>query len=461
MASALNAQPGLTAPIAGALPAGAWPHPQPRLFDYVALQSLLLLGYAILGKYFAYIGIGDFYVGEIVLAVGTYAFVVSPNRWWFLKSRRLLPLIALMTWGLIRTAPYVSDYGADALRDAVIWGYGWFAILIATLIASQPHAVSRLLDNYAWFARIFLVVSPVVWLLSTVFGVITLEIHGQTVPILKGGDMMVHLAGAIAFIYLKIRRVSTLWILLTPLVFFVGSHTRGGLLSLCVAVTMLFVMRPRTTKLAVVTAVFLTALTAAVALDVRLKAPGARREMSVESAMLGMQSVFSDTGAAQYDGTKRWRLEWWNKIAGYTLHGPYFWHGKGFGPNIAFSDGIVTSSQAPLRSPHNGQLTFLARAGVPGFVLWLVAQGAWLVGMVRRWWRCARAGPESLSSVFLFLIAYWLAFITNTTFDVFLEGPMGGIWFWTLYGTGLGTIMVYDATVRTGRLEHRTSQRPA
>jgi hypothetical protein len=30
--------------------------------------------------------------------------------------------------------------------------------------------------------------------------------------------------------------------------------------------------------------------------------------------------------------------------------------------------------------------------------------------------------------------------MVNTSFDVFIEGPMGGIWYWTLYGVGLAAL---------------------
>jgi hypothetical protein len=42
----------------------------------------------------------------------------------------------------------------------------------------------------------------------------------------------------------------------------------------------------------------------------------------------------------------------------------------------------------------------------------------------------------------LFLLAYWLAFMANASFDVFIEGPMGGIWFWTIFGTGLAALWI-------------------
>ena len=426
-------------------------------FDTLTLHCLLLLGYAVLGKLFAYIGFGDLYIGEIVLAIGIGAFLFSPHRWLHLKNRHVVPLLVLMMWGLIRTVPYLSDYGADALRDAVIWGYGSYALLIAALIASNPVTVSRLLDGYAWFVRIFLLLSPVVWFLSMVFGVITLVLHGHTVPILKGGDLMVHLAGVIAFLYLKIRRVSAAWLILAPVVFAVSSNTRAGILSLGVAVGLLFLLRPRGSKLALVTAVFLMALTAAVALDVRARVPGFARELSAESVITGTRSIFVETGSAKYDNTKRWRIQWWSKIADYTFRGAYFWTGKGFGPNIAFSDGMVALPADPLRSPHNGQLTFLARSGVPGFVFWLAAQGFWIWGMFARWRRCVRAGPPGLAEVFVFLMVYWTAFIINASFDVFLEGPMGGIWFWTIFGAGIGTMLVYDRTHGLSAIHGKTA----
>jgi hypothetical protein len=38
-----------------------------------------------------------------------------------------------------------------------------------------------------------------------------------------------------------------------------------------------------------------------------------------------------------------------------------------------------------------------------------------------------------------------MAILINATFDVALEGPMQGIWFWCLFGFGIGSVMVYRA----------------
>jgi hypothetical protein len=33
--------------------------------------------------------------------------------------------------------------------------------------------------------------------------------------------------------------------------------------------------------------------------------------------------------------------------------------------------------------------------------------------------------------------------MVNASFDVYLEGPTGGIWFWVIFGTGLAAPVLY------------------
>src|SRR3954449_2240111 len=100
----------------------------------------------------------------------------------------------------------------------------------------------------------------------------------------------------------------------------------------------------------------------------RLESEDLRRPVSVRQYVANVTSTF--TGDDE-DETKEWRLNWWSDIVNYTVHGPYFWTGRGFGPNIADTDGYQTSGpdEAPLRSPHSAHMTILARGGVPEFVL--------------------------------------------------------------------------------------------
>jgi hypothetical protein len=75
--------------------------------------------------------------------------------------------------------------------------------------------------------------------------------------------------------------------------------------------------------------------------------------------------------------------------------------------------------------------------GVPGFVFWWVIQAAFAIGLLRSIRSHRRAGDLKFAAVGGWLLAYWVAMMVDTSFDPFLEGPQGGIWFWTVVGLGL------------------------
>jgi hypothetical protein len=167
------------------------------------------------------------------------------------------------------------------------------------------------------------------------------------------------------------------------------------------------------------------------------------REISFDQFAANIVSTIFPSTMGDLDDTKEWRLAWWGEISSYTLHGPYFWKGKGFGINLADDDGFQVMEDHSLRSPHSAHLMILARTGVPGLALWIVLQFGWAFAIGSALLRTLRAGEHQWTGVFFFLLAYWLAFMINASFDVFLEGPMGGIWFWSLYGIGLATLRLW------------------
>ena len=90
-------------------------------------------------------------------------------------------------------------------------------------------------------------------------------------------------------------------------------------------------------------------------------------------------------------------------------------------------------------------MTLLARAGVPGLVLWSITLISW-IGMQLNAMLTARArGHKRWAELFLFILCYALSILINATFDVTLEGPMQGVWFWCLFGFGIGSAMIYRA----------------
>jgi hypothetical protein len=184
---------------------------------------------------------------------------------------------------------------------------------------------------------------------------------------------------------------------------------------------------------------------------VHIAVPGGKgRDISFDQIAVNVGSLFgSDTGTDGLDSTKEWRITWWKEIRQYTFHGPYFWTGKGFGVNLADDDGglgknsFQVLNDHSLRAPHSAHMDFLAREGVPGLVLWVAMQAFWGGSILNAYFVSRTRKDLRWRAVFLFLLASWIAFMVNMSFDVFLEGPMGGIWFWTVYGAGAAALWIY------------------
>ncbi len=161
------------------------------------------------------------------------------------------------------------------------------------------------------------------------------------------------------------------------------------------------------------------------------------RPASLQQLIENVLSLFGSSSDGGLEGSKQFRLAWWGKIVDYTVFGNHFWTGKGFGINLADDDGFQSTADHSLRSPHNSEMTVLARMGVPGLVLWVLLQGAFGAGVLRVTLAHRRAGDAELAAMGGLIVAYWVAMLVNTSFDPYLEGPQGGIWFWVLFGLGL------------------------
>ena len=82
---------------------------------YLVLLSGTLLGYAVLGKPFAYLGNPPLFVGEIVLLTG---FAVALRTGCLVAALAAPPSLLLaitMTWVMLRTLPYLGEHGFNAL----------------------------------------------------------------------------------------------------------------------------------------------------------------------------------------------------------------------------------------------------------------------------------------------------------------------------------------------------------
>lgn len=410
---------------------------------FLRVTAGLLIGYAFLGRGLAHVGIPPLYLGELALGLAVLATIAVLSRARFGLLHGLL--LVYMAWGLLRTLPFVGVYGIDALRDSVTWAYAFFALAVSITVA--PSHFPRVLGLYRRLIPLFILWVPVAAFIGNLVSLPAAP--GSDVPIVafKGGDMGVHLAGVAAFVLLGLYgatgRVTRFpeWLLWAAWLFAAGVvaiFNRGGMAAMTSAgATILFVRSAGRWFSLVLVALIIVAL--GLAIDPRVDL-GSSREVSFGQLVNNVASILTDGSDPGLQGTKEFRLRWWSTIIDYTVNGDYFWTGKGFGVNLADDDGFQVTADHSLRAPHNGHFEILARTGVPGLLLWVVLQAAFALSLLSAARRARRDGRGLWVAVIGWLFVYWAAAMIDASFDPFLQGPQGGIWFWTIIGLGIAAI---------------------
>jgi hypothetical protein len=417
---------------------------------YLVLLGILLIGYALMGRGFAYLGLHPVYPGEAILVFGVLALLLGGGLGETRRSPVTWAVVAFAAWGAWCTWPYVDRYSIAALRDATLWAYGGYAILTAgALLATDSWR--RVPSIYARALPWLLVLLPAGLALTDWFRGELPRVPGSPdvgIFHVKPGDLNVHLSGIAVFLLLGLHVIarrerprlpeSILWA--GWLVGFVlgATQNRGGMLAAATAFGIVLALKPtaRWIKFAL-PAVLLIGLAAAADFSLRFEG---RRETSVRQLLVNAGSLMGLSEERRLEGTVEWRKQWWLDIVDYTVFGPYRWSGKGFGVNLADDDGYQVEADRSLRSPHSIHMTVLARMGLPGFALWVVLQGVFAASLLIAYFRARAGGLEEWARLNLWLLAFWAAFLVNASFDVFLEGPMGGIWFWSVMGFGIAVL---------------------
>lgn len=424
----------------------------PRSFmgdAFMLALGVLLAGYVVFGRVFAGIGVAPLFVGELTLMLGLFAFLFSSSVLASLASIPTFLLSLLVCWTVFCTAPYVGEYGFDALRDSVIIMYSLFAFAVAGLLLAKPGRLWDVPVFLRMLTSVFVPLAPALLLISDrgAFGD-----QGEAALIhIKPGTTAVHLAAAALLALLGFRRAGVFWTLLLLVAMAIAaSVNRGGMLAMMVMLTIGLVGSGRLREFRKILLAAVVLIAVAYALD--LSIPTYReRDVGVRQLADNFISIFV-SGDQSLEGTKAWRMTWWKSIIDYTFNGPYFWTGKGFGVNLAISDGFLVGvkewpNSPLLRSPHNGHLNILARTGVPGLSLWLLTLSTWAAALVAGMIRARRRGDETWARMFLLILCYGTGLLIDASFDVTLEGPMAGIWFWSIFGTGAAATMIYRAKV--------------
>lgn len=443
---------------------------------FLVAMAFVLGGYAFLGKGYAYLGLPPIYAGEMLFAVGALVFVLAPKRWSVFHAWVAL-FIAL---ACLHAALGYAEHGFPALRDAAAVGYAAFAVFVAAALRSRPDLWDRLLGSFTNFAWLYpLVAGALVWL-----SIVALETlprvgdQGRPLLHLKPGDAGVLLCGCcVGLLALRTRVPVLQCVMVTATMLVLGLLNRASLLAFCIGIgvfVLLTVNLPpvRRGGIKLIAAAIVVLLVLA-AMDIWITHPRHARivEQSVSPVTLvaklplsfGRDKADGDDGslrlidrymrvrnpeganiARQLPGsTVSWRMNWWTSIVEQSLTADRWYTGHGLGFDLTEVEGAGEEFAPGLRHPHNIFMTHLGRMGLPGVVLWLGVLVAW-VGIVGRAvvsaWRSKRPRWQALLAA---ILATWVAALVNACFDVYLEGPMGAVWFWCLSGVGLAAAEQY------------------
>src|SRR5688572_2600370 len=224
-------------------------HPSPA-DRYLRVLCVALACYAIIGKGFAYLGVPPLFVGEMLLLVGLWLWAGRRFAGLNAMFAPQLFLIGYMLWGLLRTVPDVPVYGTDALRDAVVWGYGLFALVVSGLILSRPRCLEALHRYFFTFVKVFLITSLPAFLVGMWLAPYIPNLPGSEVPIFgpyKTADVLVHLTGVFAYLSVCMPTASGVrpWMIAAMSASLISNfNARAGLIAFCCGALIVSLLRP-------------------------------------------------------------------------------------------------------------------------------------------------------------------------------------------------------------------------
>ena len=204
--------------------------------------------------------------------------------------------------------------------------------------------------------------------------------------------------------------------------------------------------------------------------DIRVSFFSNDRDISAQQLVENLVSVVNpDAVATSGDlvSNSSWRLDLWNEILrDVNLNAPVL--GRGYGVSLGGLYGFEGVGETELRSAHNSHMTIFARSGYLGVGLWFLMWVIWFIAMIRSRRALAARGLKVEAAVAVVAMACALAVLVNAVFDPSIEGPPVSAWIWSVYGLGLGLVLLsrpdraapnweLSPAARPGRLEHPTS----
>ncbi len=402
------------------------------MYNNIKLYKKLLLFVFALYVYFGK-GIAYSYLAELICFVGVLLLIINRKEINILYQKRALILISFLFINIFYVFRGVLHYNYfDVLRDSFVLNYILFAFILFLFHDNFLDFIQQILKIYKYYPFVL----TILYLLSLnrFFGNITI-FGGNHLLYFKFGDIAVNLIISLIlqlsgyFNFNKKQEIYNL-ALIVFLFLIASSYSRGGMLAFMLALC-IFLIKNKDAQLRehirgylkyiILSFIIIIPLVIILPSDENFQG----RKAGFDQITSNVTSIVSDEEGSTLSDNKIWRLLWWAKIIDYTFAGDYFISGKGLGMSLADDDDILfESGDTELRSPHNYNLTILARYGVPVFAIWIY----WIFISF------SRLRNKNIANFKLIMICIQIAFIFNASFDVFLEGPMGAFPFWCFVG---------------------------
>ena len=394
---------------------------------YLKLYFFVLLLYVFFNK-----GVAYSYMAEILLVTGIFILFINRKYLELGINRKqiIVGLFILISFLYILVGLFQYPI-LNVIRDSLAFQYAWFAFIIFFLKNEYAFIWKKIIQIYKWapliiflnfflFYFVFLYLPPI-----NIFG-------NQNIIIYKNGDKSVHLLISTVLMFLYSDQFSRKWLIANTILIVINflillAFTRSGSLAYILALFSFFFFSKEKILneslrrlLKYVPVIMVIGMSLFVAIDIQGDAQG--RTISLSQITANFSSIVSTNIDGNLAGNKVWRLIWWAKLVNESFTLQHFFVGKGLGMSLAGNDILNTDDN--LRSPHNFNLTILARFGYIVFITWII----WLVSLFKPLFTRKLAGKT------LAITSILLAFIINGSFDVFFEGPMGAFPFWTFVG---------------------------
>jgi len=394
---------------------------------YTRIYIIVLLLYVLFNK-----GVAYSYLAEILLIAGIFILFINRKQFEIhLDRKSIIVSIFLLISFLYIIIGFFQYTILNVLRDSLAFQYAWFAFIIYYLKSEYDYVWQKIIQIYKWvplvlflnfilFYFVFLYLPPI-----NIFG-------DQSIILYKNGDKSVHLLISTILMFLYTKEYSRKWLIANTILIVINflillAFTRSGSVAYIFALFSFFffskekiVNKSIIKLLKFVPIIVVFGIGLFISIDIQGDAQG--RTITLSQITDNFTSIVSSDIDGTLTDNKVWRLIWWAKLVNESFTLQHFFVGKGLGMSLAGNDILNTDDN--LRSPHNFNLTILARFGYIVFITWII----WLVSLFKPLFTRKLAGKT------LAITSILLAFIINGSFDVFFEGPMGAFPFWTFVG---------------------------